>query len=198
MNKRNTEGYVLIYVLIAVTVMGLIAATLMTSTLQVIQAQEKSVAYMKDKYEAQGEVERFMAELCALNTTYSSEQSRSTHDATQNSATKSEAINAATSGATAAFLSAITDASGNHTSPSEVEPGIYEVPLKSTAGSILVDAKVWIEVTTSTNTLESTDSTDPDRPLTTYTCTHEVKINDIYFKQYAISSVAPDPEGGGT
>ena len=39
MNKRNTEGYVLAYLLIVITVMGVIAATLMTSTLQVVQAQ---------------------------------------------------------------------------------------------------------------------------------------------------------------
>ena len=63
MNKRNTEGYVLAYLLIVITVMGVIAATLMTSTLQVVTSQEKSLAYMKDKYEAMGEIELFIAEL---------------------------------------------------------------------------------------------------------------------------------------
>ena len=63
MNRRNTEGYVLAYLLIVITVMGVIAATLMTSTLQVVQAQEKSLVYMKDKYEAMGELERFVSEL---------------------------------------------------------------------------------------------------------------------------------------
>ena len=63
MNKRNTEGYVLAYLLIVITVMGVIAATLMTSTLQVVQAQEKSLVYMKDKYEAMGEIEKSVAEL---------------------------------------------------------------------------------------------------------------------------------------
>lgn len=63
MNKRNTEGYVLAYVLIVIAVMGMIAATLMTSTLQVITAQENSIQYMKDKYAAMGEVEKLVAEL---------------------------------------------------------------------------------------------------------------------------------------
>lgn len=63
MTKRNTEGYVLAYLLIVITVMGVIAATLMTSTLQVVQAQEKSLVYMQEKYEAMGEVERLLATL---------------------------------------------------------------------------------------------------------------------------------------
>ena len=71
MNKRNTEGYVLAYLLIVITVMGVIAATLMTSTLQVVQAQEKSLVYMKDKYEVQGELERFISDLSNLIATSS-------------------------------------------------------------------------------------------------------------------------------
>ena len=66
MPKRNTEGYVLAYLLIVIAVMGVIAASLMTSTLQVVQAQEKSLSYMKEKYEAMGEVERFAAELDSI------------------------------------------------------------------------------------------------------------------------------------
>ena len=68
MAKRNTEGYVLAYLLIVITVMGVIAATLMTSTLQVVQAQEHSLVYMKDKYEAMGAVEKLLAELDATFT----------------------------------------------------------------------------------------------------------------------------------
>jgi len=63
MNKRNTEGYVLAYLLIVIAVMGAIAATLMTSTVQVMAAQQNSIRYMQDKYEAMGEVEKLVAEL---------------------------------------------------------------------------------------------------------------------------------------
>ena len=63
MNKRNTEGYVLAYLLIVIAVMGAIAATLMTSTVQVMASQQNSIQYMKDKYEAMGEVEKLVAEL---------------------------------------------------------------------------------------------------------------------------------------
>ena len=67
MTKRNTEGYVLAYLLIVIAVLGVIGASLMTSTLQVVQAQEKSLVYMKDKYEAMGEVEKFVAALSSLS-----------------------------------------------------------------------------------------------------------------------------------
>jgi len=63
MTKRNTEGYVLAYLLIVIAVMGAIAATLMTSTVQVMASQQNSIQYMKDKYEAMGEIECVFAEI---------------------------------------------------------------------------------------------------------------------------------------
>ena len=63
MTKRNTEGYVLAYLLIVIAVMGAIAATLMTSTVQVMASQQNSIQYMKDKYAAMGEVEKLVLTL---------------------------------------------------------------------------------------------------------------------------------------
>ena len=63
MNKRNTEGYVLIYLLVAITVIGLVASALMASTLNVMRAQKMSLQKMQSKYTVQGEVERFIADL---------------------------------------------------------------------------------------------------------------------------------------
>lgn len=63
MNKRNNDGYVLIYVMVAIAVIGLVASTLMASTLKVVEAQEKSLQQAQSKYAVQGEVERFIADL---------------------------------------------------------------------------------------------------------------------------------------
>ena len=63
MYKRNTEGYVLAYLLVAITVIGLVSATLMASTLKVVQAQEESFQRMQSKFIAQGEIEMIIAEL---------------------------------------------------------------------------------------------------------------------------------------
>ena len=63
MNKHNTEGYVLAYLLVAITVIGLVASALMASTLKVVQAQELSLQKTQSKYAVQGELERFLADL---------------------------------------------------------------------------------------------------------------------------------------
>ena len=63
MNKRNTEGYVLVYLLVAITVIGLVASALMASTLNIMRAQKMSLQKMQSKYTVQGEVERFIADL---------------------------------------------------------------------------------------------------------------------------------------
>ena len=61
---------VLLYLLIVIAVMGAIAATLMTSTVQVMAAQQNSIRYMQDKYEAMGEVEKLVAELESIDYIY--------------------------------------------------------------------------------------------------------------------------------
>lgn len=61
MNKRNTEGFVLAYVMIVIAVVSAITMALTTSTLNVLKAQEQSVVRMQDKYEAMGVIENIIA-----------------------------------------------------------------------------------------------------------------------------------------
>ena len=63
MNKRNTEGFALAYVVVVITVLCTLSIGLMSISLRVLQVQEKNMQRMQDKYEAQGEVELFVAEL---------------------------------------------------------------------------------------------------------------------------------------
>ena len=83
MNKRNTEGYVLIYLLVAITVIGLVASALMASTLKVVQAQEQSLVYMQKKYNAQGKIEKLMSELPSVGSGDSSSGFSSPDSATE-------------------------------------------------------------------------------------------------------------------
>lgn len=62
MNKRNTEGFVLAYVMIVIAVVSAITMALTTSTLNVLKAQEQSVERMQDKYEAMGRIEWAIAQ----------------------------------------------------------------------------------------------------------------------------------------
>ena len=198
MAKRNTEGYVLAYLLIVITVMGVIAATLMTSTLQVVQAQEHSLVYMKDKYEAMGEVERLMANLCAITKEYSSTCSSTSSLETA----KSNAISKTRD----EFFTSIKTALNPHISPEEVRRHeniiTYEILLQSKTRSLLVDAKVRVDVTATCHpwsvTTGPTDENPDAQETTTFHCTYSYSITDIYFSDYTLSSSDSTPEGGGT
>jgi len=198
MNKRNTDGYVLIYVLVVVAVMGLIATALMSSTLQVIQAQEKSVEYMKDKYEAQGTLEKDLAQLSRIEVS-------STFSGTDSGTCAANALSQATANFSSAVESALNasapltkiESAGDGIGPNE---SIYEIAVYSSSDSIRIDSNVRLKVTTSSNTSSETpvdtDPYDNVSPTTTYTCTCTHTVTDVYVSDYSISSVDPTPEGG--
>lgn len=62
MKKRNTDGFALIYVVVVIFILCAIALALMSATLRTLQAQEASIRRMEQKYAAQGEIERLVAE----------------------------------------------------------------------------------------------------------------------------------------
>lgn len=67
MKKRNTDGFALIYVVVVIFILCAIALALMSSTLRTLQAQEASIRRMEQKYAAQGEIERLVAELESIS-----------------------------------------------------------------------------------------------------------------------------------
>lgn len=76
MQKKHDEGYALVFVLVVMTVLGIIAVSLMTGALSNIKRQTATVERMQEKYTAQGELERqivLMADAigkCASGTQY--------------------------------------------------------------------------------------------------------------------------------
>jgi len=63
MNKRNTEGFALAYVVIVIAVLTTLSLGLMSISLRILQVQDKNMQRMQDKYAAQGAVELFVASL---------------------------------------------------------------------------------------------------------------------------------------
>lgn len=61
--KRNEDGFALVYVVVVIFILCSIAIALMSHTLNTLQAQQKMIERMQHKYEAQGEIERLVAEL---------------------------------------------------------------------------------------------------------------------------------------
>ena len=58
---KDTGGYALIYVLIVVLVLCAVAVSVCTAALKNYQAQEESVRQTQQLYQAEGEIERFVA-----------------------------------------------------------------------------------------------------------------------------------------
>ena len=63
--KKHDEGYALVLVLVVVLVLNIAAVGLMTLTLNNLKTQRNLVDRMVDKYDAQGEIEKAVANLDA-------------------------------------------------------------------------------------------------------------------------------------
>lgn len=64
--KKNSGGYVLIYILIVIVLLSLLALGVCSIALRNLQTQQASVEQMQERYEVEGNIERFVAKLQAL------------------------------------------------------------------------------------------------------------------------------------
>lgn len=65
--RKHNEGYVLIYVLVVMVVMGLVATGVLTVSLNNYRAQQAAGQRMQELYEAEGIAEQLVAELRACS-----------------------------------------------------------------------------------------------------------------------------------
>lgn len=63
---KKDDGYVLIYVLIVFTILSFVAVSICTTALNNLKAQKADVARMEARYEAEGYLQQFIAEVEAL------------------------------------------------------------------------------------------------------------------------------------
>lgn len=63
---RKDDGYVLVYVLIVFTILALVAGSICAMALNNLKAQKADVARMEARYAAEGELQKFVAEVGAL------------------------------------------------------------------------------------------------------------------------------------
>lgn len=61
--KKHDEGYALVLVLVVVTVLCLVAMAMMAASLKNLTNQQSSIERMQAKYQAQGEIEKVIAEI---------------------------------------------------------------------------------------------------------------------------------------
>ena len=67
MKKQHDDGYVLVYVMVVITVLCLIAVSLLSISLENMQAQTADIERMRDKYAVQGDIEKVVAQLEAIS-----------------------------------------------------------------------------------------------------------------------------------
>lgn len=63
---RKDDGYVLVYVLIVFTILSFAALNIYTAAVKNLQAQKAAVARMEARYEAEGYLQQFLAEVEAI------------------------------------------------------------------------------------------------------------------------------------
>ena len=212
MNKRNTEGYVLVYLLVAITVIGLVASALMASTLKVMQAQEQSLVYMQEKYAVQGELERFISDLSHLIAI-----SSFSNDGFQNEATAKDAaardlsdyLNDRKKFSFNAYplISTVQDDENNliekfSANYNDINDGVDSLSfsIEFSNSSVAVNASATVHLKIKTEAYEKVDTLDdPTTPsINEYTSHDEYKymvlgVNSLAFDSYSITSI-----GGGT
>lgn len=67
--KKHDEGYVLAFVMVVVAVLSLISLAVSTMAVWNVEVQQKAVERMQEKYEAEGNIEKIIAELGSLTVT---------------------------------------------------------------------------------------------------------------------------------
>lgn len=68
--RKYNEGYALPFVVVVMLVLCLVAVSILTFSLQNLQNQQTSIERMQDKYEAQGDVEKTIANIASISSTY--------------------------------------------------------------------------------------------------------------------------------
>lgn len=63
--KRNDGGYVLVYVVVVIVILCLLVPAACANSLQNLKAQQASIERTRQLYEAEGQIERFVAEVKA-------------------------------------------------------------------------------------------------------------------------------------
>lgn len=63
MKKRYDDGYVLVYVVVVIVILSILVPAACANSLRNLKAQQASVERMQQLYEAEGQIERFVAEI---------------------------------------------------------------------------------------------------------------------------------------
>lgn len=180
--RTDTGGYALIYVLIVVLVLCAVAVSVCTAALKNYQAQEESVRQTRQLYQAEGEIEKFVALAEEVSSLTDSEECDSESEAKDKAkAAYKTYLNSLVSGS-------LTLGSGDSDNSS------CEFTLTYKNDTVCIETKISMALTYDVNTI-STPKTPPDETSeTTYTA--KVSKASHNYNTYTITHLTA--EGGAS
>lgn len=182
--RTDTGGYALIYVLIVVLVLCAVAVSVCTAALKNYQAQEESVRQTRQLYQAEGEIEKFVALAEEVSSLTDSEEFDSESEAKDKAkAAYNTYLNSLVSGS-------LTLDSGDSDNSS------CEFTLTYKNDTVCIETKISMALTYSVNTI-STPKTQPDGTTKTET-TYTAKVSKAShnYNTYTITHLTA--EGGAS
>lgn len=190
--RTDTGGYALVYVLIIVLVLCAVAVTICTAALENYQAQEDSVRQTRQLYQAEGEIEKFVALAEDVNSltvsgTYDSE------DADTEDAAKDKAKDAAKKAYKKYLTDLVNSLASGYTLTLDPDNS-FKNPCKFTL--TYKNDTVRIETEISMALTYKPPTTPPDGTSET-TYTTEVSEASHNYKTYTITHLTAEGGGGG-
>ncbi len=136
---KKKDGYVIIYVVFVIIFLCIVAVSTCTVALSNLKTQTSYIEQMQKRYEAEGAIEKFMAEVCVFDSALA--------------ANGYESSEAAALAAKSAFASNVTNKDNNNDNVTCVDSGVwvdgsneYKITLASSCGSTTVSADVLFNV----------------------------------------------------
>ena len=187
--RTDTGGYALIYVLIIVLVLCAVAVTICTAALENYQAQEESVRQTQQLYQAEGEIEKFVALAEEVSSLTDSAECDSESEAKDKAKAAyktylSSLVNPPDSGLD-------TDDTGDTANDS------CKFTLTYKNDTVCIETKISMALTYDMNTI-STPKTQPDGTIETET-TYTAKVSKAShnYNTYTITHLTAEGGAGG-
>ena len=187
--RTDTGGYALIYVLIIVLVLCAVAVTICTAALKNYQAQEESVRQTRQLYQAEGEIEKFVALAEEVSSLTDSAECDSESEAKDKAKAAyktylSSLVNPPDSGLD-------TDDTGDTANDS------CKFTLTYKNDTVCIETKISMALTYDVNTI-STQKTQPDGTIKTET-TYTAKVSKAShnYNTYTITHLTAEGGAGG-
>lgn len=187
--KRNNGGYVLVYVVVVIVILCILVPAACSNSLQNLKAQQASIERMQQLYAAEGEIERFVAEMSEQVVMSSSEEKQGDIQIGQS--------------AVAEKFKAAFDSAASTLGRQQLEEADWNNERTQCLHKILVvtkeeDINVSAEITIALTTTIATNKKWENETWVEY-CTYQITDCTITYESYDISATTESgSEGGGT